>query len=485
MLYNNDMILAPKLTMTNYELSPLMQASALIEERTGIAASTQFRAELEPILYNLAHGDIAAFVARLREERDTSPAWQMLLNALTIGETYFFRDPAHFRLLRSHILPELLQRRRQQGQKALNIWSVGCATGEEPYSVAMVLRELLPDLPDWMTRLVATDINAYALDTARKGVYRRWAFRLPSTHDSDFQGQYFNPAEAGVQLKPFIRKMVTFRHGNLLSGAPLPQLDVILCRNVLIYFKHNQVEIAENILFDALAPGGWLILGQSEATRFWRERWITHLFPGAAIYQKPFETAKASNGHLPYHQHTQPKLEITRTYEVTAVRVATYDDAVLELQKDQPDVAERLLVEVLTYQPDCAPAHMLLATILASRRALPEARAHIDTALRIDPLQPDAHYLRAMLHMDEGHDDDARKSLNAALYCQRNHPLASFLLGNLSAQAGDIGRANRLWENARRAIASLKPDSPISDISDMTAGRLTALLAQQLNGWQA
>jgi chemotaxis protein methyltransferase CheR len=224
------------------------------------------------------------------------------------------------------------------------------------------------------------------------------------------------------------------------------------------------------------------MLGQSEAIRFKRERWITHLFPGSAVYQKPLEQVELPQGQFAYQQHAQPALEITATDEVPVVRAVTYEDAVRALREDQTELAERHLNEILTYQPDHPSAHMLLATVLASRRALPEARAHIDTALRIDPLQADAHYLRAILHVEENRVDEARRSLNAALYCQRNHPLAAYMLGNLYAQQGDTVRANKLWENARKAISNLLPESPISDISDMTAGRLLALVSAQLNG---
>lgn len=469
---------------SHIQSSIVSYASTLIEQRTGLAASTQFRADLESILYNLSQGDIEGCVAQLEKSHETGTLWQMLINALTIGETYFFRDPAHFKLLRNHILPALVLARRQQGQFNLNVWSVGCATGEEPYSIAISLHEFIPDLARWTPHLIGTDINNYALDAARRGVYRRWAFRQPPASETNFQQRYFDPHENGLQLKSFIRDLVNFRQMNLLNGTPLPQCDIIFCRNVLIYFKNNQVELVEDLLFNTLSPGGWLILGQSEAVRFKRERWLTHLFPGTAVYQKPLESKPRS---LAYQKHSQPALEIvaTATEEVPAVKVATYEDAVCALQKEDSETTERLLNEILTYQPDNASAHTLLATLLANRHALPEARAHIDIALRIDPLRADAHYLRAILFIEEGQNQEARKSLSAAIYCQRNHPLASFMLGNLYAQAGDITRANHAWENALRAISSLKPESPISDISDITAGRLHTLIAKQLDGWKS
>jgi chemotaxis protein methyltransferase CheR len=459
----------------------MIQASSLIETRTGLAVSTQLRSDLENIIYDQSQGDLERFVRELSSSSEIDPIWQRLLNALAIGETYFFRDLAHFKLLKSQILPSLVLQRRQQQQLSLNLWSLGCATGEEPYSVAMTLHEFLPDLPQWTVRLIGTDINSYALQTARQGIYRNWAFRQST--EGSFRQRYFDPVDGGVQIKPHIRDMVIFRQAKLLDDPPLPQLDVIFCRNVLIYFQSDHVQAAEDRLYEALAPGGWLILGQSEAIRFHRERWITHLFPGTTIYQKPLKPAPLPPGEFEYRQYSQPAIEVTETKEIAAVVAPSYKDALEALQNEDPDEAQRYLANVLLYQPDHAPAHLLLASVFANRRALLEAYSHIDTALRIDPLLADAHYLRAMLRLEAGSIADAKKSLSAALYCQRNHSLASFMLGNLHAQDGDISRATRAWENARRAIAHFTSDSPLSDISDMTVGNLRALLDSQLEGW--
>lgn len=462
----------------------ITEAGRLIEKRTGLAANSQFRGDLETILYNLSQGEVEAFVKQLENSPEHAHNWQILINALTIGETYFFRDPTHFRVLQTHILPALVLKRRQEGQQHLNIWSVGCATGEEPYSIAIALHEFLSDLPTWRIRLVGTDLNTHALDMARQGIYRKWAFRQPTITDAQFQQRYFNLTPDGPQIKKHISDMVTFRTGNVLSGPPLPQLDIIFCRNVLIYFKGLQVERVENIFYEALAPGGWLLLGQSEAIRFQRERWVTHLFPGSAIYQKPAKTMTLPSGQFAYKEHQRPTLEIAETQEIQVVRLPSYEDAVQAIQTDQLPMAERYLGEILTNQPDHAKAHILLASIFANRHALPEAQAHLDTALQLDPMLADAHYLRAMVYVEQSNTEEAKKSLNAALYCQRDHPLALFVLGNLLAQEGEIARANRTWQNAQRAIEQHTPDKLVSDMSDMTAGMLTMLIRSQLDGWE-
>lgn len=451
--------------------SLLAQATALIEQRTGLAVSTQFRADLEPILREQAGDDLGSLLTVLRASPDSAPVWQRLIHALTIGETYFFRDPAHFRLLRDHLLANLVLARRQKNRLALDIWCAGCATGEEPYSVAIALHTLLPDLGRWRVRLLGTDINLQALAQARAGVYRDWAFRHT---DDGFRARFFDSTPAGWQIKPALRQMVTFQQHNLRDSA-LPQgLDIIFCRNVLIYFRREHIPPVEQGLFEALNPGGWLLLGHAEAIRSARERWTAHVFPGAVLYQKPHDGPPVA-----YRRHTG----VLHTGALPAAPPPdTYDTALAALRAERPDEAERILGELLARQPEHARAHVLLAYLFASRQAVPEAHAHLDVALYRDALLADAHYLRAMLFLEEGNRRDTFQALRAALYCQRDHLLAAHLLGNLYHRAGDRARARRAWEHARAAAAARPPDEPVSDLSDLTAANFVLLLQNQLSG---
>lgn len=452
----------------------IAQLSALIEDRIGIAVHAQFRETLYELLMLLEKDNVQGYINQLAASRETDPVWQTLVNALTIGETYFLRDRAHFHALKAHILPELIQKRRDEGLLYLNIWSVGCATGEEPYSVAITLRELLSDIHRWAIELIGTDLNAQALRIARRGVYRKWAFRHT---DLDFQGRYFDPAPDGLMIKPDIQQMVTFRHANLFAGPPLPKFDLILCRNMLIYFSSQHARQAEQLLHHALVPGGWLLLGHAETIRHEREKWITHMFPGMPAYQRPINTATGEfRLHVPLVNRQPNKLN--------GNAALMYDAAITALQQESYSKAEAIITDLLDAQPDHAAAHTVLAYVLANRNHQKEAHEHIDLALKLDPLLANAHYLRAMLFMEDGKTSESAESLRSALYCQRNHPLASFVLGNIHARAGEFSKANRYWENARRAVASLKPDSPVSDISSITAGQLDGLVKEQIQGWQ-
>ncbi len=444
------------------------EASAIIEQRIGLSVRKQFRHELESILLDVGGGDLNWLVLELRQKPEHAPVWQALMRALTIGETYFFRDEAAFNRLRQHILPDLIAARRQQEQFELAIWSAGCATGEEAYSIAILLHEILADRPRWKIRLVASDINAQALEQGRQGIYRDWAFR----HNTDrLQHAYFDPVEAGWQIKPFLRQMVQFELGNLLN-PPAANFDLILCRNVLIYFDQDSVFRLEDMLYNALNPAGWLALGQSEAIRGDRDRWLKTEAQASRWYQKPARTG-ANTSEAP-----------NRLPNPQAANQPTADrflQAKTALYHEQADEAERILHDLLAENPQHTRAHILLASLMASRGQLSQAHQQLDAALASDPLLGDAHYLRAILFMEEEQDELASQALRSALYCQRDHLLSAFMLGTLYAKRGETSRALREWEKARQTADALPSDASISDLSDMTAASFSLLVASQID----
>lgn len=447
------------------------QISALIEQRVGLAQGALRGIQLERVLDDLAAGDLPGFARSLAASGESDPVWQRLLDDLVIGETYFFRSRAHFDVLRAVILPQLLAGRRAHAEPSFTVWSAGCASGEEAYSLAITLRETLADQGGWKLRLIGTDINGRALRAAERGFYRPWSFRQsePAWRDT-----YFTPADGGFQLRSIIRQMVLFRQMNVLSGPPVPQCDVIFCRNVLLYFAEHPARAAEDQLYDALAPGGWLLLGQAETIRHARDRWTTHLFPGAVVYQKPVGRPQSTVYHRP------PRSVSTRDLTPFAP-LNHYADAVTAIRLKQYDEAGRLLAALLQAQPEDPPARTLLACLFANRGAVPEALEQLDRVLKADPMYADAHYLKGVLLLENGEESGARAALRAALYCRRGHALASMILGHLFVKAGEGMRARRVWMEALHELESVPSDQPCSDLSDMTAGSVRAFLKDQLD----
>jgi len=186
-----------------------------------------------------------------------------LFEALTINLSYFLRDRTVFEALRDKVLKPLIQEKARLGSRLIRVWSAGCASGEEPYSVAILLSELLgADLENWRISIRATDLDAGALEKARRGVYSEFSFRGA---DPDYQGRYFAPfSDREYSLKPTIKALVKFEQHDLLADPPPRRLDLILCRNVLIYFSRQQQERLFSIFHEALNERGYLVTGKTE-----------------------------------------------------------------------------------------------------------------------------------------------------------------------------------------------------------------------------
>lgn len=440
----------------------------LIEHRLGLARSRVLHTNLPAILDEIAPDGPAALVRTLQRAPETSEAWQRLIRALMIGETYFLRSRVHLDVLKSTILPDVLSRSPEP-----ILWNPGCATGEETYSLAITLQETLHRF-----HLIGTDVNRTALELAERGVYRPWAFRY--TGDA-FQQTYFRPVEDGWEIIPRLRGVVQFRWRNLLSGPPLHQVDVIVCSNVLLYFSEDAARRAEEVFFNALVPGGWLILGQSEALHADRTQWVTHLFSGAVVYQKAASPAVEPSRTV-YHAPSQrPGMSAAEVLVGDALYVRAVEAVRLKRYAD----AEHLLASLILDKGQDARPHVLRGCIYANLGQPERARQELDAALRLNPLMADAHYLKAMLDLEDGDETRAQSSLRSALYCQRGHPLAGLILGHLHLGQGDRLSARRIWQDVLDALESFPLDSPVSDVSDWTALSLRDFLLIQLESLHA
>jgi chemotaxis methyl-accepting protein methylase len=206
--------------------------------------------------------EIDTYHKYLRLLRSDPAELDELLDALNINVSYFFRDESAFAALRYGVLMPLMAQQAAVGKNRVAIWSAGCATGEEPYSVAMLVAELLgSDLRQWNILIHATDIDADALAQARRGTYKAHSFQDPET---DLVERYFTKNDDTYVLEPTIRQLVSFKKHDLTASPPLPHYNLILCRNILIYFaREHQEEIVRHLL-DHLELDGYLMLGMSE-----------------------------------------------------------------------------------------------------------------------------------------------------------------------------------------------------------------------------
>ena len=223
----------------------------------------------------------------LRENR--AEELRLLLNEITIGETYMFRSPAQLEALRSVILPQILEAKSARGFKRFRFWSAGCSTGEEPYTLAMFLLEEGARLLAGCTfDILATDLNDNSLEAAKAGIYGEYALRNTSEH---LRRKYFKPHDdKRVRVSDQLKSLVRFDRVNLLDDgkmAALSGVDLIFCCNVLIYFDLTSKRKVIEHFHTNLLPGGYLFLGHSESLYQVDDRFRLVHFPKAVAYWKP------------------------------------------------------------------------------------------------------------------------------------------------------------------------------------------------------
>lgn len=361
---------------------------------------------------------------------------------LTPGETFFFRDHGQFELLRFEILPALIAARRRR--KTLRLWSAGCATGEEAYSLAMVTDMVLPERRDWQITIIGTDINEEALAKARRGRYGRWSFRLAP---AGLQGRYFHREGEQWTISPDIRAMVTFRSGNLVSD-PLPDpvlrdLDLILCRNVLIYLEPEAVRRVAAKLTACLADGAYLLTGHTELMGVPLAGLDSRLFPEGVAYQRT--------------RRPPPPLPPAPA------------PAIMAAPRPMPQPAPK--------PAPAAPPTFRDAQALADRGDYPAAEAACLEALQADPLVPAPHFLLAQLAQLRGDYPAAEEQLNRTLYLDPKCVAAYLELAALHERTGDNAKAQARRRAALGLLRTLPAESRVEPF-EASAGQLADWLTQ-------
>ncbi len=272
----------------------LSRFSDLVARHLGLHFPRERWLDLERGLWGAAEEcgcrhDVDSYVQGLLSPALTQNQMEVLASHLTIGETYFFREKRSLEILEERIVPDLLRAHAASG-KQLKLWSAGCATGEEPYSVAMVLSQLMPGLKDWSIEILATDVNTRSLHKASEGAYAEWSFRGTPQW---VRRTYFEAAEDGRYIiSPAIKKMVSFATLNLMDDTyPLlwndrNGLDVIFCRNVFMYFTPEGMRKVIRQFYRYLAPDGWLIVSPTETSHELFTEFATASFRDVTLYRK-------------------------------------------------------------------------------------------------------------------------------------------------------------------------------------------------------
>lgn len=268
-----------------------------IHERFGLYFEDNQRPTLRSrLLGRLAGLELSCFEDYYRYLRfgpDRSEEQQRMVSHLTNNETYFYRELPQLKVFSEHMLRSFKTRKATTAEKSLRILSAGCSTGEEPYTLAMVIHDSAQFFWNWTVNVVGMDVDQRALEKARKGVYYHNSFRsMPPGAEE----RHFVREGSGASVKDSIRRLVHFRWGNITDPASydgLAGLDAVFCRNVLIYFSDRMIRKVIGLLHQALVPGGYLFLGHAESLSRITDLFASIRFQGAMVYQKPFSPESA------------------------------------------------------------------------------------------------------------------------------------------------------------------------------------------------
>ena len=268
--------------LSEHELSEIRM---LIEERTGIhfddSRERFFSTRVREHMHEKGFG---RGMELLRAVRKTNVEYEGLLERLLTQETTFFRYPAIFEAFEKRVLPELHVKKFWRNPRTLRVWSAGCSTGEEPYSVAITILDSLSFADAWNVEILATDIGRQALKHAERGIYSGRS--IASVNERQL-ANHFSKVDGGYQVKPRVRKLVNLAQLNLASAVYVGRMDLIFCMNVLIYFSEERRRAMVQRFFDALEPGGYLFLGHSESISKMPVKFQAIVLGDCILYRKP------------------------------------------------------------------------------------------------------------------------------------------------------------------------------------------------------
>jgi chemotaxis protein methyltransferase CheR len=477
----------------------LSELSKLIETEMGLYYPAKSWGELErrvaAAVRALGMADVESCIHQLLSARLSRRQIEILARHLTVSETYFFRDKGCFDVLEEYIFPELMSA-CERSQRQLRIWSAGCCTGEEPYSIAILLDRLSDRVGHRAVgasaTIFATDVNAVFLEKAVSGLYGEWSFRATPAWIKE---RYFERRKNGqLEILPRIRKRVTFSYLNLaeesypgiFNGAKA--MDLILCRNVLMYFNTDRVTKTGQNFYRSLTDEGWLILSPAEMVGNLFSQFKQITFSAGILFRKtkiagPEVAAVKYLASIPDAERNG--ITATKTLPQTSpahgekalffsegaeTKHLLKKGAALPVQAAEPRHAI-VLEDKEKFETLCDTAHSY-----ANSGKLTEAVSWCEKAIAADKLNPAAHYLLATIFQELGHSKKAQQSLRQTLYLNPDFVLAHFTLGNLCMAHHQYREAERHFDNALTLLCQQPNDELLPESNGLTAGRVRDII---------
>ncbi len=474
----------------------MLELSEYIRLRMGLSFPEKRWGELEKKVAmaseSLGFPDAEACIEWVLSSPSDRRALEILASFLTVGETYFYREGKSLKALTDRVFPELVRvhakrdhamrdhamRTNERGDNTIRIWSAGCCTGEEPYTIAMMV-SACPAFAGWDVKIMATDINREFLEKAKVGVYSDWSFRGV---DRSIKDKYFTKVgKAKYEILPAIKRMVDFSYLNLVED-PYPALlepgdaaDLVICRNVLMYFTP---EYAQNVIrkfSQALRPDGWLLVSPVEVPLVDAALFSRVSQAGAVLNRKTCEKKQ-----VPIQAVKQPSPPPPR---LTASLVKSIEPVVtLRRAQDLYGKADYQgaisMLGILAQRTDAGISEfLLLSRSYANRGMLSEAENWSLRAIGSDRASPESQYLLALIRIEQHQVDEAIKGLRKAICLKPDFAAAHFILANLYRNKKNYEKSGHYLRNAMLALRALGPDGALPESEGMKAADIVELIA--------
>lgn len=468
---------------------PLDAAREFIAEKFGLHFSPEGSQDLARLLARAAKAagfsSPKAYHDLLLSDVMDERQLEVLVHTLTVGETYFFRDPKVWNLISENFAPQRISAHAGTGTR-LRVWSAGCCTGEEAYTAAIMFDRMRALFPAGPPEILATDLNPRFLRQARAGIYRPWSFRNPPLW---LQNGYFTRVSGDrFELRSDIRSRVKFATLNLVADKyPSLQsrtagMDLILCRHVLMYFTPRQFSRVVHNLARCLVDGGWLIMSPAEVSHVDEPTLVPTRIGDITVHIKRARTEPAGDAR---HQRRDMR-ELETAPKWAQDSNPGQQSVMVELALSHHD-SGRLLPEFPSVVPvgsgrGQTASDRLLATAheFASQGKLSAALGACDRLLMSDKMNPVVHYLRSTILQEQGTHGEAERALKKVLYLDPAFIPAHVALASLARRGASVTEPLRHLRNARSLASKLSPASVIPESDGLTAGQIVHMISDLL-----
>ncbi len=462
--------------------------------RTGLFFRDSQRETVElGISHAMQQAKVSSLADYVQHIESHSRAFDELMIELTVGETYFFRDTGQMNFIRREIVPEIFVRRGLNHE--IRVWSAGCASGEEPYSLAMLFTE--EGLSE-RVHILGTDISRRSLERAQKAQYGEWSLRGEGAMVAQKYLRHENDKYHVIQT---IRSRVQFEYLNLAldvypsSVTGTRDLDLILCRNVLIYFDRDSIASIARRFYESLTPGGWLVTAAGDPSLEEYAPFESVLTSSGLFYRrgptgKSIATSTAATRPIlaaPVAAEPWPlapsRVDVTESPKPAAPSVTRMPVPVIETISTAQRALEagdyRLAAEIAARLPDTADSMAIRVQALANSD-LPQAEQVCDAATKRHLLSAHLQYLHAVLLLDLNREQEAVQAARRAVYLDNSLAIAHFTLGSVLRRLGDLEGARRSFRNVRDLCVARPADEVIRFSDGEHAGTLARAAQLQL-----